>query len=212
MNHLDDDAELYALGLTDRERDAEIEAHLAACDECRTRVVAAESAAASLAAALPPMPAAAPRRAWWTTAATAAAVVFATSTAFESAYVHNASAQLARTDTALGAIASSHFGHTTLTAQPGVVAKALYARDGAWMYVVAENAPRGAHVVLRSGAVSRDVGTLDAGAPATLFVRAPGRVGEITVVAVGPGGGDVTIAISALPSGDHVVARGTPVY
>ena len=73
MNHLDDDAELYALGLTDRERDAEIEAHLAACDACRARVVTAESAAASLAAALPPMPAVAPR-AWWTSVATAAAV------------------------------------------------------------------------------------------------------------------------------------------
>ncbi|HYW53702.1 MAG TPA: hypothetical protein VE826_07025, partial [Dongiaceae bacterium] len=124
MNHLDDDAELYALGLTDRERDAEIEAHLAACDGCRARVVAAESAAASLAAALPPMPAAAPRRAWWSTAATAAAVVFAATTAFASSTAHDASAQLARTDAALGAIASSHFGHTTLTSEGNVVAKA----------------------------------------------------------------------------------------
>ncbi|MDB5070702.1 MAG: hypothetical protein JWM87_1813, partial [Candidatus Eremiobacteraeota bacterium] len=57
MNHLDDDAELYALGLTDRERDAEIEAHLTSCAQCRTRVAAAEEAAAALAAALPPMPA-----------------------------------------------------------------------------------------------------------------------------------------------------------
>ncbi|HEY6236068.1 MAG TPA: hypothetical protein VIW69_13280, partial [Candidatus Elarobacter sp.] len=126
MNHLDDDAELYALGLTDRERDAEIEAHLAACGACRARVVDAEAAAASLAAALPPMPAAAPRRAWWSTAATAAAVVFAATTAFASSTAHNASAQLAQTDAALGAIASSHFGHTTLTSEVNVVAKALY--------------------------------------------------------------------------------------
>ncbi len=196
MNHLEDDAELYALGLTERERDAEIEAHLAACDECRARVVAAEAAAASLAAALPPMPAAAaPRRTWWTPVATAAAVVFAATTALQSASVHTASAQLARTDTALGAIASSHFGHTTLTAQPGVVAKALYARDGAWVYVVANDAPRGAHVVLRSGAASRDLGALDGGTPATLFVRAPGRADEISVVA-----------------GDRVVAHGAPAY
>jgi hypothetical protein len=195
VNHLDDDAELYALGLTDRERGAEIEAHLAACDACRARVVAAESAAASLAAALPPMPAAAPRRAWWTTAATAAAVVFAATTALEASTAHTASTQLARTDAALGAIASSHFGHTTLTSEANVVAKALYARDGSWIYVVANDAPRGAHVVVRSGAASRDLGALDAGAPATLFARAPGRSDEISVVA-----------------GDRTVAHGTPAY
>jgi hypothetical protein len=195
VNHLDDDAELYALGLTDRERDAEIEAHLAACGPCRTRVVAAESAAASLAAALPPMPAAAAPRAWWTGLATAAAVAFAATSAFEGVAAHTASSRLASTDVALGAIASSHFGHTTLTSEPGVVAKALYARDGAWLYVVAKNAPRGAHVVLRSGAASRDLGALDAGAPATLFARAPGRAGDITLIA-----------------GDRVVAHGTPAY
>ncbi|HEV2644573.1 MAG TPA: hypothetical protein VGT98_17805 [Candidatus Elarobacter sp.] len=195
MNHLDDDAELYALGLTDRERDAEIEAHLAACDVCRMRVVAAESAAASLAAALPPMPAAAPRRSWWATAATAAAVVFASSTAFEGVYAHTASAQLARTDTALGAIASSHFEHTTLTSESGVVAKAIYARDGAWCYVVVTNAAPGAHVVVHRGAEARDLGALDAGTPATLFTRGLGRADGIDVVADG-----------------HVVAHGAPVY
>ena len=195
MNHLDDDAELYALGLTDRERDAEIEAHLAACGACRARVVAAESAAASLAAALPPMPAAVPRRAWWTTVATAAAVAFAATAAFEGTTAHTASTQLARTDAALGAIAASHFGHTTLTAESGVVAKALYARDGSWIYVVAQNAPRGAHVVLREGSATRDLGVLDAGTPATLFARAPGHAAEISVLA-----------------GDRIVAHGTPAY
>jgi hypothetical protein len=196
VNHLDDDAELYALGLTDRERDAEIEAHLAACDACRTRVVAAEAAAASLAAALPPVPAAVAPRAWWTTAATAAAVVFAAGTAFEGMAAHTASAKLARTDVALGAIASSHFGHTTMTAdEPGIVVKALYARDGAWLYVVAQNAPPGAHVMLRRGAVASDLGALDAGSPATLFARAPGRADEIGIKA-----------------GDRLVAHGTPAY
>ena len=195
MNHLDDEAELYALGLTDRERDAEIEAHLAACDACRARVVAAESAAASLAAALPPMPPAVARRAWWTTVATAAAVVFAATAAFEGTTAHTAATQLARTDAALGAIAASHFGHTTLTSDANVVAKALYARDGSWLYIVAENVPRGAHVVLRNGAARQDVGVLDAGAPATLFVRTPGRAAEISVLA-----------------GDRIVAHGRPAY
>ncbi|MEA2721657.1 MAG: hypothetical protein QOJ39_3521 [Candidatus Eremiobacteraeota bacterium] len=230
MNHLDDDAELYALGLTERERDAEIEAHLATCADCRTRVAAAEEAAASLAATLPAMPpprtAAAParatarRRAWWPGLASAAAVVFAATAAFEGMSAHSASSQLARTDVALNAIAGSHFGHTTLTSVPGVVAKALYARDGSWLYVVATGAPRGAHVVLRrsmhvtpkgthvtpdAGATAHpdaavvDVGVLESGEPATLFVRDVGRAGDIAIV---PNGQAVA----------HAVAHGVPAY
>jgi hypothetical protein len=197
MQHLDDDAELYALGLTERERDAEIEAHLAGCEPCRSRVVAAEAAAASLGAVLPPMPAAttAPRVRWWAQIATAAAFALAFSTAFAANDARIASNQAHRTDAALVAIASSHFGHTTLTAQPGITAKALYARDGAWCYVVATGAPRDAHVVMHRGAVIRDMGALDSGQPATLFVSQPGPADEITVVAAG-----------------HVVAHGAPAY
>lgn len=207
MNHLDDDAELYALGLTERERDAEIEAHLAECGDCRARVIAAEEAAASLAAALPPAPAdakraqgapvrpAAERGAWWPSLAAAAAVVLGLTAAAEGFIAQSASAQLARTDVALTAIASSHFGHTTLTSDPGIVAKAIYARDGAWCYVVASGAPRGAHVIVRRGGAARDLGALDAGAPATLFVRDPGRPDSIEVVADG-----------------RAVARGKPAF
>jgi hypothetical protein len=200
MTHLDDDAELYALGLTERERDAEIEAHLASCAQCRTRVVAAEEAAASLAAALPPMPAASAaassrRGGWWAALATAAAVVFAATAGYEGFSAHAATSQLARTDGALAVIAASHFGHTTLTSDRGVVAKALYGRDGSWCYVVVSGAPRGAHVVMHRGAAVRDAGALDGGTPATLFVRDPGRPAEIAIVAEG-----------------HVVAHGTPAY
>ncbi len=196
MNHLDDDAELYALGLTERERDAEIEAHLASCADCRARVAAAEEAAASLAAALPPMPAAAPARtAWWPAVASAAAVVFAAAAAFEGIAAHDASARIAQTNLALVAIAGSHFSHTTLASGPGITAKALYARDGAWCYVVVSGAPRGAHVVLRRGATAHDAGALGAGDPATLFVRGAGRGDEIEIVA-----------------GNALVAHGVPVY
>jgi len=195
MNHLDDDAELYALGLTDRDRNAEIEAHITDCADCRARVIAAEAAAAALAATLPPVPAAARRQTWWPALATAAAVVFAATAAVQGSASYTARAELERTDVALTAIASSHFGHTTLTSEPGVVAKALYARDGAWCYVVVTGAPRGAHVVLRRGAATRDAGTLDAGGAATLFVRAPGHPDEISIIA-----------------DNHVVAHGAPVY
>jgi hypothetical protein len=195
MNHLDDDAELYALGMTEPARTAEIEAHLAECADCRARVIAAEAAAASLAATLPPAPVARSRRSWWPGLATAAAIVLAAVAADQGYAAHASAAQLARTDAALGAIASSHFGHTTMTSDPGVVAKALYARDGAWCYVLVSGAPRGAHVVMRRDGAPRDMGALDPGKPATLFVKNPGEGDEITVVA-----------------GDRVVAHGKPAY
>ncbi len=202
--HLDDDAELYALGYTERERSDEIEAHLATCTACCRRVAAAEEAAASLSAALPPMPAASSRsaarplswqRSWWPSLATAAAVVLGTTTALEGFIAHGASQRVARTDTALTALASAHFGHTTLSAQPGLVAKAIYSRDGSWCYVVASGAPRGAHVVFRGPAGTEDLGALDDGTPATLFAKQPGRADEVDIVSDGT-----------------VIAHGKPVY
>ncbi len=206
--HLDDDAELYALGLLEPERSAAVEAHLAACDPCLARVVAAEAAGAALAGALPAMPDAAsaasggarpslPRARWSPLSglAAAAALAFAATAAIEGVTAHAAATRLAATDSALLAIAGSHFNHVTLTSERGVVAKALYARDGAWCYVVAQGVAPGAHLVLRTGGAWRDAGTLDGTGPATVFVRGPGRVGEIEVVA-----------------GDHVVAHGTPAY
>jgi len=194
--HLDDDAELYALGFTEGERSEEIEAHLATCAPCCERVAAAESVAASLAAALPPMPAAAPRRrAWWPQLATAAAVIFAATTALEGNFAQVASNRVQRTDVALTALASTHFAHTTLTSRPGLIVKAIYSRDGAWAYVVASGAPAGAHVVLQQGAAQRDLGALDDGAPATLFIHEPGRGDEYDIVADG-----------------KTIAHGKPVY
>lgn len=198
--HLDDDAELYALGLLPADRSPAIEAHLTACDACRARVVAAEAAGAALAGALPPVPEAARvpvRRRAWSGLAAAAALLFAAAAAVEGIAAHAAAARLAATDGALLALAGSHFNHVTLSGRRGVVAKALYARDGAWYYVIARGVPRGAHVVLRGGPArrARDAGPLDGADPATAFVRGPGRVGEIDLVA-----------------GGRTVARGVPAY
>ncbi|HEY0613596.1 MAG TPA: hypothetical protein VGC96_03100 [Candidatus Elarobacter sp.] len=195
MNHLDDDAELYALGLTEPDRGPEIEAHLAGCEPCRARVAAAEEAAASLAATLPPVPDAPARRAWWPGLAAAAAVVFAAGAAFEANAARAATGRLVATDTALLAIAGSHFGHTTLVSDRGVTAKALYARDGSWMYVIARGAPPGTHVTLLRPHEVRDAGAIAGDAPASLFVRDPGRVIEVDLV----GGG-------------RVLARGKPAF
>jgi hypothetical protein len=166
------------------------------------RVVAAEEAAAALSAALPAMPVARvrARRPWTTMVAMAAALVFAAIAAFEGVVAHGASSQLAMTDTALVALAGSHFQHVSLTpvgtnASRPVIAKVIYARDGAWYYVLAENAGPNAHVVIRSHDALHDVGALAPNSPATLFVRNPGRVQEFQIVA-----------------GGHTVARAVPTY
>jgi len=211
VNHLDDDAELYVLGIIAPERAAEIEAHVASCETCRERVIAAEAAAAALAGALPPAPSeaatterlrttvggsASRQRSWFAGAAAAAAVVLAATAAYEGSAAHAASSRLASTNTALLAMAASHFEHVSLTTPPGMVAKAIYARDGAWYYVVVSGAPPGGHVRVESGGTFRDVGALVPGTPATLFVRGVGRVAEIDIT--GPG--------------DATVARGIPSY
>ncbi len=200
MNHLEDDAELYALGLIGPEREPEIEAHLAECGACRDRVIAAEAAAAALSSTIPAAPALASvtplRRRWTAGLAAAAAVALAATAAFEGSAAHTASLRLAATNTALLAMAGSHFEHVSLTtATPGTVAKAIYARDGAWYYVVVSSAPPNAHVRVTSNGSARDVGTLTPGTPATLFVRGVGRVASIDVAA-----------------GGTTVARGEPRY
>ncbi|HTJ25155.1 MAG TPA: hypothetical protein VMA36_03230 [Candidatus Limnocylindria bacterium] len=171
------------------------------CSPCRARVVAAEETAASLSAALPPVSAGArpARRPWGTLVATAAAVVFAVAAAIEGMAAHGASTQLAQHDAALLALAGSHFEHVSLTPvaplRPAIVAKAIYARDGAWYYMVAENAGPNAHVVVRTQDGLHDAGALGPTSPATLFVRNPGRVQEFQIV-----------------SGGNVIARAVPTY
>ncbi|MGD1065821.1 MAG: hypothetical protein ABR975_03305 [Vulcanimicrobiaceae bacterium] len=189
-DHLGEDAELYALGMIPERRD-EIEAHLRGCEECTARVRAAEEVGALLAATLPPVPETTnvvPLRTrgaqrWWPLAAAAAVVLIVggTSVVRERA----AESQLASTDTALIAMANAHFLHVTLAGRPGVIAKAIYARDGAWCYVLADGVPAGAHVLVTTNGVRRDLGVLEGARPATLFVRGTGRVGEFSIVAGG---------------------------
>ncbi len=82
--------------------------------------------------------------------------------------------QAARDSAILATIASSHFNHAGFTARDpsAPVAKALYARDGAWLYVVVDSAACDCRVVARSAAGERDLGKPEVrGRTATLFVR-----------------------------------------
>jgi hypothetical protein len=84
------------------------------------------------------------------------------------------SAQTARESAVLATIASSHFNHVSFTSRgaSSPVSKVLYARDGAWFYVVIDSAACACRVVARSVAAERDLGQPTVrGSTATLFER-----------------------------------------
>jgi anti-sigma factor RsiW len=199
--HLGDDAELYALGVLDAAERAAAEEHLAACDDCRARVVAAESVVAALASTLPAYePAAqnpfAPKRVVplrprvrfsfaaprWATALAAALVLGVGFLGWQDVSLNQ---QRTSSDTALTAIVHGHFDHVTLTkARPSSPsAKVLYARDHSWLYALVDRPARGTHLIAEDATgARRDLGAFDArGAVATLFVRDPGPVSAVEI-------------------------------
>ena len=186
--HLDDEAELYPLGLLDDEERSRVELHVASCDVCARRVQQAEAAALSLASQLSD---AAPserlkhrisgiaygtRRppAFEQRFALAAAAVVALCILALGWQTLSLRSHVSEQSTIMAAIVHSHFNHvamTPLSAQP-VSAKILYARDRSWIYIVADK-PGGALVAsAQTPAGERDLGDLSsAGDSAWLFVR-----------------------------------------
>jgi hypothetical protein len=83
-------------------------------------------------------------------------------------------AQAARDGAVLATIAASHFEHVSFTARTAgaPIAKAIYARDGTWVYVVIDSATCACRVVARSAGGERELGTPDVrGTTAALFAR-----------------------------------------
>jgi anti-sigma-K factor RskA len=221
VNHIGDDAELYALGALDGVSARRVEQHIADCQECAARVNDALLAAAALAQALP---ASAPsaelgrrlsasaaagartgaRRATSTVSrsatrtsartstgwfsdrvlryAVAAALVLALLNAgWQSFRLHR---EIAVEDVALATLVHSHFNHVSMTplvAGP-LAAKILYARDGSWIYVIADR-PGGALRALGYAAgKALDFGTMPSdGKTATLMVHPRSRVRRIVL-------------------------------
>lgn len=177
--HLGDDAQRYALGelpLADRPR---IEAHLAECATCRSNVAEAERVAWTLASALAAPQSAAPQRpavrvpSW---AMSALAALFALAFLGQTYRAQTLATSVAATSTALQFVAASHFFHAdfTPTGAP-LTAKAIYARDGAWLYVVVAS-PDIYRVASEEGPQHSELGTtLRVGESSSLFVKLRGR-------------------------------------
>jgi hypothetical protein len=198
-DHVGEMAELYALGALEPNERAEVEAHVAACAACSRALGAASSSVAALedATTTPLDP---PERLAFRIARSARAAqalapdsrrrrtasapsVLATAAAFFlavglgiGAIVERSqdAAQASRESTVLAAIATSHFLHVSLSARDSGIApgKVLYARDGAWVYVILTSAACECRAVVRSGQGDRDLGRLEGrGTTATLFAR-----------------------------------------
>jgi len=227
--HLGELAELYALGALEPLERARVDAHAADCPACARALGAAESTVAALdetfvpqlepperlgtriaasaasAAVVPFAPRRKPERAAWRVPsfyATAAAALLTVGVGGGAVLEHAANVRQAAHDSAiLTTIATSHFNHVTFTARSSAVpvSKVLYARDGAWFYVVIAGSTCDCRVIARSAAGERDLGKPDPrGNTATLFVRDFPRPASLELVdASGSRLSDATLVYSA---------------
>ena len=207
--HVSADAELYALGALEPDEQAQVAAHLAECSACANAVALAERRVAALDDAVIPQlepparlgariaasaRAAAPRRVvrpqrWFDARglAVAASLTVAAGVTAGALVQHSADSEAAaRNGAVLATLANSHFLHVSLTPhdRSAPVSKAIYARDGAWIYVVIDNANCRCHVVARAGSVQRDLGAPQAvGGSSALFTRAVAHPTSVELVA-----------------------------
>ncbi|HTX02528.1 MAG TPA: zf-HC2 domain-containing protein [Candidatus Acidoferrales bacterium] len=194
--HLGDELELYALGDLSPEERADVEEHLATCEECVRALAAAEDALAQMTALLPAYRA--PRRtalrSLWTmpvarmaiAAAFVVGLLVAAGTLPFLTIKPGTSNQDARAQIAM---THAHFEHVQLTPLvPGAPAvKVIYARDRSWIYAIADDGRPGYHLYLAAGSSQpRDLGELIAhDGSASLFVEQPPAGNELLIVSNG---------------------------
>jgi hypothetical protein len=147
MNHIDQEAELYALGILEDEERAHIDEHLVACGPCAERVGVAEAAVAALIETTL-QPKAARRTAWWPLAAAAAFAIAATGLLGQNIALHGA---LGNDGAVLATMVDSHFVHAQFQAPGGteVPAKVIYERHGKWFEILADGTPPWQIVLVR---------------------------------------------------------------
>jgi anti-sigma factor RsiW len=201
--HLGDDAELYPLGMLDDDAAREVERHIAHCSACAERVAQAQIVGASLAAALPaasPSPAlerrlsAAVRSGPVASKLRANLFRYAVAAALALVFLGLGlqtlllRGRLASDDVALVTMVHSHFNHVSMSPESAnpVAAKILYARDGAWVYIIADKPGGSLHALARTASATTDLGALaSSGQTATLLVRPRERIQSITLQRAG---------------------------
>ena len=90
--------------------------------------------------------------------------------------------RLATEDLALVTMVHSHFNHVSMAPESAnpVAAKILYARDGAWIYIIADKPGASLHAIASTATGTTDLGVLaSAGETATLLFRPRDRIRSI---------------------------------
>jgi len=209
--HLGEDAELYPLGILDDDAARNVELHIAQCSACAQRVAQAQAVAVSLAAALPlatPSPALERRlresvRPQPTAKLHASLFPFALAAAFALAFLGLGwqalvlRERLQSEDVALVTMVHSHFNHVSMNPQSAspVAAKILYARDGSWIYIIADKPGGTLHAIARTALGSTDLGALmSTGETATLLVHPRERIVSVTLQRAGADVASATLA------------------
>jgi hypothetical protein len=153
MNHIDQEAELYALGMLDEKERARIDDHLATCEPCTVRIGTAEAAVAALVDSTqrrrPER-----RTAWWPVAAAAAFALTAMGLLGQNVALRGA---LGSDGALVATLVDSHFDHAQFQTPGGAAlpAKAIYERHGKWFEILADGTPAW-HVVFVRPDGSRD--------------------------------------------------------
>jgi anti-sigma factor RsiW len=196
--HLGEDAELYPLGILDDDAARNVERHVASCSECAERVAQAQSVAASLAAALPvaspspalerrlresarPQPNAKLRASRLPFAIAAALALIFLGFGWQTLVLRE---RLAAEDVALVTMVHSHFNHVSMSPESAnpVAAKILYARDGSWVYIIADRPGGSLHAIAKTATGTTDLGVLpSAGEAASLLVHPRERIQSISL-------------------------------
>lgn len=202
LKHVDENAELYALGMLSDAESQDVERHARSCTTCRGRVANARETVTRIAqeeppyepspnlrarianaAAMPQPVAGALRPRWLLLASGIVAGVAAASLVF---LPFGLTAQRAarENDLAISAIVTSHFSHVSfepLEAQ-APQAKILYERHGAWLYVLVRAPQKGMAVGLEIGSRVKTVGPLtELGENGMLLVGNPGHVTAVVL-------------------------------
>lgn len=139
MNHIDQEAELYALGMLDDDERARVDEHLRDCIPCTVRVGEAEAAVAALIDTTQER-GRQPRTARWPLAVAAAFALAALGLAGQNVMLRGA---LGADGTVLATMVNSHFDHAQFQAPGGAAlpAKAIYERHGKWYEILADGTP-----------------------------------------------------------------------
>ncbi|MFZ0574054.1 MAG: hypothetical protein WAM02_05130 [Candidatus Cybelea sp.] len=195
--HLGENAELYPLGLLDDDAARDVERHIALCSACAGLVTQARSVAASLAAALPvaspspalerrlresvrpPLGASKDRPSIFRFALAAAIAIIFLGLGWQTLVLQQ---RLKADDVALVTMVHSHFNHVSMAPESAspVAAKILYARDGSWMYIIADKPGGSLHAIGETPTGTIDLGLLTTtGETASLLVRPRERIRSV---------------------------------